>query len=84
MLHKVHDETPGTVLPTESQIGKTCVHFSPLDGALASSAEDGSLYVWDTATCQTQDSYNNLHQVSLCTPSLHACSAVECLHFTSV
>lgn len=62
MLHRVHDETSGTVLAPASQVGKTCVHFSPLDGEVASSAEDGSLHVWNTTTCQSQSSYSVLHQ----------------------
>lgn len=65
-LHKVHDESPAVTLPVDGQGGKTCVHFSPLDVVLASSAEDGSLHTWDTATCQSEDSYNSLHKVIVC------------------
>ena len=65
-LHIVHEERPAVALPVDSHAGKTCVHFSPLYVVLASSAEDGTLHTWDTATCQSQDSYNSLHKVIVC------------------
>lgn len=59
----MHDDGPAVRLPADGPHGKLCVQFAPLDTVLVSSSQDGSLNIWDVATCQAKDSYRMLHQV---------------------
>ena len=62
-LHTVRHATQAAVLRTPGNRAKRSLHFTPLEPLLASGAEDGSLYVWDTSTYTLLDSYIQTHEV---------------------
>lgn len=74
-MHTVRQTSQAAVLRTPGNRAKRSLHFTSLEPLLASGAEDGSLYVWDTTTYTLLDSYLQTHSVRhlKLTQSSYAC-----------
>ena len=73
-MHTVRQTSQAAVLRTPGNRAKRSLHFTALEPLLASGAEDGSLYVWDTTTYTLLDSYLQTHSVSTITTLRYTCA----------